>query len=207
MHRSPLRSVLHLAALGILVALPAMAAPLVTPEAASQALLFRPETAGLALQLTVTGPEGFVFERSFTGDQTPALPTSGLADGMYRWELRADLSSSDADASGERRRRSRAELAGGRTPAVATGETRQQGTFRIVDGAPVELTQLRRVRDSLSEDGVAILRLPLASLSPSELATLTSTSAVGLGLVVVDEDGLTRVYQRPARRAARARPG
>ncbi|MCB1056976.1 MAG: tail fiber domain-containing protein [Acidobacteria bacterium] len=137
MHRSPLRSVLHLAALGILVALPAMAAPLVTPEAASQALLFRPETAGLALQLTVTGPEGFVFERSFTGDQTPALPTSGLADGMYRWELRADLSSSDADASGERRRRSRAELAGGRTPAVATGETRQQGTFRIVDGAPV----------------------------------------------------------------------
>lgn len=39
-------------------------------------------------------------------------------------------------------------------------------------GAPVEVGQLRRLRDSLSEDGVAILRLPLATLSPGELATL-----------------------------------
>jgi len=49
--------------------------------------------------------------------------------------------------------------------------------WRFGAGAPIAAARLRRIRDSLSSDGVAVIRLPLASLSPNELATFGARAA------------------------------
>jgi hypothetical protein len=138
-------------------------------------IVFKPGVGKVGLDLTVAGPTGFRFEKSFEPGVPPKISVHDLEDGLYSYELRIVLTNGSDDA----------ESAGAKRPVVPPNErglnkratkTRdpivQSGHFRVKAGSIV-------TRDEAESSAV---------VERSHSETDSGDGAVGAGVTSPDKD-------------------
>jgi hypothetical protein len=137
-----LRSLRFTLALALtLIALPALAAtPVADVDVGFNSVTWTPHNEFAGLQLTVSGPDGNIWQNSFDANEAPQLDLSALGstvDGLYTWELRA----TPIVDHGKMTAASRTSEAGTRVRSKdlpPRDSLIQNGSFRVVNGSIVQ---------------------------------------------------------------------
>ncbi|MEM8964573.1 MAG: hypothetical protein AAGD38_24010 [Acidobacteriota bacterium] len=116
----------------LLLAFPVLAQDFANPASGGPGVMIVTQGSWASFDLVVSGPNEFSSVERFAGTATPAIAVSGLADGTYNWELRANpaLSWADQNALAEARAN------GGPRPDVPAGAL-SYGSFTLVNGSVV----------------------------------------------------------------------
>lgn len=137
------RSILAAIAALAIVAIPTFAAgPFAQVDAGSSSIDFRPTVSGVSLTLTVSGPDDFLFQKTFGAGDTASFgvfDASGdfLPEGSYTWRLEAAPQLTDAQRGAMADLRANGAGAAQKAALGAAGYEPMSGSFAIAQGAIV----------------------------------------------------------------------